>query len=428
MTRTAYLDLVGGVAGDMFLCALLDAAESAGCVEAVLADLRALPVDAAGIRTASVLRHGIRALALVGAPPAVHGPTRSLAELLAIVAACPLPPRAALRAARVFTRLAEAEARVHGRAVSDVRLEEAGSDDAVIDVVGVCLALEALGIERVECSPVPLGGRIHAEPQPHDTEPHAGHHVHLGSWPAPATAELLRGLPVTGPPPFGEATTPTGAALVTTLAERFGPAPSMTLDSIGYGAGARDPADTANVVRVLVGETPPTESPAAGTPTEPVRERLVVIEANLDDLSPQHAADAADALRAAGSLDAWIVPALMKKGRPGFILSALVVPDRADAVRRAFFLHTPTLGVRETLVERTAIARRVDTVAVRGMPVRVKVGLFEGAEITATPEHDDAVAAARVAGLSALQVSDEARATWRSTHSTDRPAQTEETP
>jgi uncharacterized protein (TIGR00299 family) protein len=286
---------------------------------------------------------------------------------------------------------------VHGRPVEEVRLHEAGADDAVFDVVGVCLALEGLGVDRVESSAVPLGGRNAAG----DTDARGGSSPLL---PAPATAELLRGYPVSGPPPFGEATTPTGAALVTALADGFGPPPAMRLQAVGYGAGSRDPAGIPNVVRVLVGEA------AASAVTV---ERLVVLEANLDDLSPQLVAVAAAALLEAGALDAWVTPVVMKKGRPGFVLSALATPGRAADLRRVFFEATTTLGVREHEVERTALPRRIDTVMVAGAPVPVKVGLLDSAPVTAMPEHDDLADLARTTGRSVRSLAHEALAAWR---------------
>jgi hypothetical protein len=402
----------------MVLCALLDAGESIvpGIGRRLLDELALLPLAHRGARVEEVTRAGIRALRLVDPPgdghhdpasPGHSGPTRSLAEIRAILDRADLSPLVHEAARQIFDRLATAEARVHGRTPEDVRLHEAGADDAVFDVVGVCLALEALGIDRVESSAIPMGGR---EPGGATGVPETSPPL----IPAPATAELLRGSPVSGPPPFGEATTPTGAALVTALAGAFGPAPSMRVEAVGYGAGSRDPDGIPNVVRVLVGEA---EDDATGeAPPGSSIERLVVMEANVDDLSPQLVADAAATLLEAGALDSWVAPVVMKKGRPGFLLGALAAPEQADALRRVFFETTTTLGVREHPVERTALARRFDTVTVRGAPVRVKFGLLDGTDVTATPEHEDLVALARATGRSVRSLETEARDAWRAGH------------
>ena len=440
MNRIAYLDLVGGVAGDMLLCALLDAGETRdpGMGTRILEELAHLPLAHRGARVEPVKRGGIRALLLVDPPgswggaggtpesrgqasaiPELgghSGDTRSLAEIRALLDGAGLPAAVRDLAARVFERLAAAESRVHGRPVEDVRLHEAGADDAIFDVVGVCLALEALGIDRVESSPIPLGGRA-GEPGRHGP----------ALLPAPATAELLRGHPVSGPPPCGEATTPTGAALVTTLADRFGPPSAMRIEAIGYGAGSRDPAGFPNVVRVLVGEAtgetagPPDALNGSELAEDATLERLVVLEANIDDLSPQLIADAAAALLEAGALDSWVTPIVMKKGRPGFVLGALSAPGTVAAVRRAFFETTTTLGVREHDVERTALSRHIDTVTVGGAPVRVKVGLLDGVVVTAMPEHDDLAALARAIGPTVRSLSDRALAAWRAKDPADDP-------
>jgi len=444
VNRIAYLDLVGGVAGDMLLCALLDAGETRdpGMGTRILEELAHLPLAHRGARVEPVKRGGIRALLLVDPPGSEggaggtlesrgqasaipelgghSGDTRSLAEIRALLDGAGLPAAVRDLAARVFERLAAAESRVHGRPIEDVRLHEAGADDAIFDVVGVCLALDALGIDRVESSTVPMGGR--------------GRAIEAGEGggslpliPAPATAELLRGHPVSGPPPFGEATTPTGAALVTTLADRFGPPSAMRIEAIGYGAGSRDPAGVPNVVRVLIGEAagetagPPDALNGSELAEDATLERLVVLEANIDDLSPQLIADAAAALLEAGALDSWVTPIVMKKGRPGLVLGALSAPGSVAAVRRAFFETTTTLGVREHDVERTALSRHIDTVTVGGAPVRVKVGLLDGVVVTAMPEHDDLAALARATGPTVRSLADEALAAWRAKNPADDP-------
>lgn len=382
MSRVAYLDLIGGVAGDMLLAALLDA--GAGEAE-VLGRLKRLPLAHRDARLETVTRGGIRARLLAGTP-STTGTTRSLDEIERILAAGELPERVRATAALVFGRLAAAEARAHGQAAAEVRLHEAGDDDAIFDVVGVVLALESLGNPEVVSSPVPLGGGRSA----------------VGSWPGPATAELLRGVPAVGPPPDGEATTPTGAALVTTLAGDFGPAPSMLLEAVGYGAGSRDPAGTPNLLRILVGE----HSERAWH-----RQRgLAVVEANIDDLAPQLMADAFEALLAAGALDVWTTPIQMKRGRLAVTLSALVDEGHRAAIEEVFFRTTTTLGVRAYAVERAALERDTVEVQVRGHGVRVKRGRLGAEVVTGMPEHRDLVELSGLTGIPVRRLWGEAAA------------------
>jgi uncharacterized protein (TIGR00299 family) protein len=377
VTRVVYLDLIGGVAGDMLLAGLIDAGADA---DVVFATLQGVGLANRGPRVETVMRERIRALHL-GGTPATSQPPRTLGEILAIIDAGRLPPDVAERAGAVFRRLIAAEARVHRQPINDVTLHEAGDDDAIFDVVGVLLALRSLGVDEVTSSPVPLGSGRSRAGMP---------------WPGPATLELLQGLPVSGPPPEGEATTPTGAALVASLASSFGGAPAMILERTGYGAGTRDTQGTPNLLRVLVGET----ARAPWTTERGVR----VIEANVDDLSPQLVADALEALFTAGALDVWQTPIVMKRGRLAVTLSALVTPAAANAVRETFFLTTTTLGVREYDVERAILARDIVAVEVRGATVRVKRGHLGDRVVTAMPEHADLERVARHSGLPVRQI------------------------
>ncbi|OGO57461.1 MAG: hypothetical protein A2V84_12045, partial [Chloroflexi bacterium RBG_16_70_13] len=267
----------------------------------------------------------------------------------------------------VLSRLGDAEARVHGVPVAEVQLEELGADDTLVDVVGVAAALDALDVGTIAVPAVPLGRG------------------------ARATLELLRGFdvrPPQAPDELPEPVTPTGAAILTALGEPVPEMPEMRLEAVGVGAGARDPAGVANVVRVLLGT--PTGAAAGGR-------RLVVVEANVDDLSPELVPDAIEALLQTGALDAWSTPIVMKRGRPALTISALCEPEDLAAVRRAFFEHTTTLGVRVHGVARPELERRVVEVelAEGGPAVRVKVAYLDGRAVSAKPEHDDVVEAAR---------------------------------
>ena len=372
MTRVAYLDLIGGVAGDMLMAALIDAGADA---ERVFGALGRLDLEHRAPQAVEVTRGGLRALHLRGTP-ATHGGTRTLDDILAILDRGDLPREVRSRAGVVFRRLVDAEARAHGQPPGTVTLHEAGDDDAIFDVVGVLLALADLAVDEVVCSPVPLGSGGSRDGFP---------------WPGPATLELLRGLPVSGPPPRSEATTPTGAALVATLATSFGDAPSMVLERTGYGGGSRDPAEHPNLLRVLVGQR--TARPWKVEPD------VRVIETNLDDLSPQLVADAARALFEAGALDVWQTPIQMKQGRLGVTLSALAPGSMAEAVKAAFFRTTTTLGLREYAVERAVLEREIRIVEVRGERVRVKLGWLGGEVSTTMPEHADLERVAERTGI-----------------------------
>jgi len=365
VTRLLYVDCIAGVAGDMLLGALLDAGASV--------DLSGLGVDGLRIERGTAERHGIAAttVQVVGAPSQPHRHWASIRDQLD---AAPLPERARERAQAAFAALARAEGRIHGLEPETVHFHEVGAVDALGEVVGVALALESLGVDRVVCSPLPAGrGFVNAA---HGRLP----------LPAPATLELLRGAPVHGVEIEAELVTPTGAALVASLAGAFGPIPPMTVERAGYGAGTRDLAERPNVVRAIIG----TEAGGAGD--------VVLIEANLDDLLPELVPDAAAACFAAGALDVWTTPVVMKHGRPGFVLSALARPGSETAVAEAILRDTSTLGVRLAHLDRVELAREHFTVEVGGEPVRVKAGRLDGRVVNLAPEHADCERAARALG------------------------------
>jgi hypothetical protein len=382
VSRLAYVDAVGGVAGDMLLAALLDAGADAGHVRD---GLRGLAVSGIELRTTTVSRHSISAASVtIVAPPEPH-PHRDWAQVRSILERSALPKRALERAQRVFAALARAEAHVHGIEPDAVTFHEVGALDAIGDVCGIVLALESLEIDELACSPLPAPrGLIGAA---HGRLP----------LPAPAVLELLRGAPLYGVDVDAELVTPTGAAVVAALAVEFGPLPALALERVGYGAGTRDLAQLPNLVRVLVGER-------AATAGEELREDAVLIEANLDDISPQLLPDAAESCFAAGALDVWVAPVQMKKGRPGFVFSALARPSGERAVAEAILRETTTLGVRTSPVRRWELAREWVEVDVDGEPVRVKLGRLDGRIVNVAPEHDDCLAAARSSGRAVKEI------------------------
>ena len=357
----AYLDCIGGVAGDMLLGALLDAG----------AEVDLSPFDLA-IERGTADRHGITAVTTT-VTGAAEQPHRDWGTIRTLIAAAGLPERVEARAQEAFKLLAIAEGRIHGIEPERVHFHEVGAVDAIGEIVGVALALESLGVDRVICSPLPMGrGFVKAA---HGNLP----------LPAPATLELLKGAPVHGVEVELELVTPTGAALVAALAESYGPLPRMTLQGTGYGSGTRDLKPFPNVVRVILGT-----QASSGT--------VSLIEANLDDLLPELAPDAAAACFAAGALDVWTTPAQMKHGRPGFVLAALARPGEERPVIDAMLRETSTLGVRVAHLDRVELERDFLTVEVAGEPVRIKVGRLDGKVVNLAPEHADCERAARITG------------------------------
>jgi uncharacterized protein (TIGR00299 family) protein len=341
-----------------------------------------------------VTRHGFAATRchVAVADTTTH---RTWSDVRALLASAALPDAVRSRAHATFERLAVAEGTVHGTSPEEVHFHEVGALDAIADVVGVCAGMVHLGLDELVVSAVAVGsGRV------------AGAHGDMPV-PPPAVVELLRGVPSHAGPGSSELCTPTGAALLTTLATSWGPQPPMAVDVVGVGAGGRDPDSHANVVRLLVGRAASTSwaGTAAGG--------ALVLEANIDDLDPRLWPNVIAALLEAGASDAWLTPILMKKGRPAHTLSALVRADRADAVRAEVFRQTSTIGLRESGVAKTELDREMWTAQVGGHDVRVKIALHNGHVVNAQPEYDDVVRAATATGRPVKDVLAEAGALSR---------------
>jgi pyridinium-3,5-bisthiocarboxylic acid mononucleotide nickel chelatase len=384
--RLCYIDCVGGLAGDMLLAAPVDAG-------ADLEKLRRLPaalgLEGVGISIERVERQGVGALHLdVGAPDDAHD--RDYREIRRLVRAADLPDAVRTASLATFARLAEVEGAIHGVPPDEVHFHELGSLDTLVDVCGAHVLLADLEVFRVACSPLPFARGL----------TRAAHGVL--PLPAPATLALLQGAPLVGVETEAELVTPTGAALAATLVDEWGTLPPLTLDGVGYGAGAKDFADRPNVVRVVVGSE--AERPGG---------RAVLLETNLDDFPPELVPDAVERCFAAGALDVWTAPAQMKKGRPGFVLSALARPGAETGVARALLEETTALGVRTTRVDRWELDREERTVEVTGGSVRLKVGLLDGKVVNLAPEHDDCAAVARRTGRPVKSVWAEALARAR---------------
>jgi len=373
--RLLYLDCVGGVAGDMLLGALVEALGDPAPVEAAAASLGFADL---ALRWSRGCPGGIAARRLdVCFDPAAHPRHRSLADVESLLATAAVSAGARERARAVFRRLAEAEGRVHGESAERVHFHEVGAVDAVVDVLGCCVALEALAVDEVVCSVLPMGhGTVHSEHGPLPL-------------PAPAVVAMLPGVPVRDAGVEGETVTPTGAALVTTLAARFGGMPAMTVESVGMGAGSRSYPGLPNLVRAFVGR--PESAGLAATSDN------VIVECNLDDLDPRVVPVVLERLLEAGAVDAFVTPIVMKKGRPGHLLTALTPPSSLEGVVGVMLRETTSLGCRTHPVAKRSLERRMETVDTPWGAVQVKVALLGGKALRRIPEFSDCLRLARQA-------------------------------
>lgn len=362
--RILYLDAFSGIAGDMLVGALLDAgAESAVVDEA----LSCLPLRGFERRITRVEVNGIGALRFeVVVDSSAQHAHRTYGSIREMLAQSSLAPSVRELAIRVFTRLAEAEARVHGVAPEDVVFHEVGAIDSIVDVVAGSAAVNSLSIDAVFVAPLPLGrGLVSSRHGPIPA-------------PAPATLELLKGFPVRFGDGEGELVTPTGAAFVAALASSGAP-PQLRPERTGYGAGRRQLTDRPNVLRVVVG---------AGSGSPAHASEMVILECNLDDITPEIAGHAVELLRAAGALDAWLLPAQMKKGRPGILLQCLSRPEDRERFENLIARETTTLGVRSYTVRRAEMPRERRRVETPYGPVSVKVGRAPDGTLNLAPEFE----------------------------------------
>ena len=369
----AYVDCFSGASGDMFLGAVVDAGLALADLEA---DLARLHLDEYTLSAERVKRGGL-AGTKVTVTAAEGSPRRGPRQVEAVIEKSDLDEALKRQASAVFRRLAEAEARVHGVSVEQVHFHEVGAVDVIVDVVGTCLGLRRLGVNRVVASPVAVGhGYVRAA---HGLLP----------IPAPATAELLKGVPLRECDEEAELTTPTGAALLVSLAESFSTIPAMRVLSIGCGAGTRENRTVPNLLRILIGE--PAEAAGGGT--------MWVIETNLDDVTGEVCGYLFERLFSAGAVDVFATPIQMKKNRPGVLISALTPPEAVLAVETVLFTETTTFGVRRYPVSRRTLERHHVEVTTEHGPVRVKVGRLEGEITSAAPEYEDCRRIAEAAGV-----------------------------
>jgi pyridinium-3,5-bisthiocarboxylic acid mononucleotide nickel chelatase len=390
--RIAYLDCASGISGDMTLAALVDAGAD---LAAIQAGIDSLGLPACRLTASQVKKCGFRATQITVEHEPEHK-HRHLHHITAMIERSALSPRQRELAARIFQNLAEAEAKVHGTTIEKVHFHEVGAVDSIADVVGAAMGFELLGVERVICSPVPTGSGF----------------VQIAhgrcSIPAPATGELLRGVPLAELDVEGELTTPTGAAIVATLAEEFGRLPAMTIEAIGYGAGQME-LDHPNLLRIFIGQRVGSSSSRAGLGDEPAHrgpniESIVVLQTNLDDANGESIGHAVDRLWAAGALDVALTAIQMKKGRPGVMISVQAKPDDIDQLEAILFKETPTLGVRRLPMVRSVLARQPHQVKTSwGMVAGKVIHLPNGGHRFAA-EYEDCRRLAESRGISLYEV------------------------
>ena len=374
--RTVWFDCSFGVSGDMCLGALVDA----GAPFKPIKELpKALGLKGVLISKRNVKRAGLRACKVsVKVDHRAHG-ARRLKDVERIIKRASIPSGVKGKSINVFRRIFEAEARVHGGSPGEVHLHEIGAADTLVDIVGTVFCLEMLGVDRVFSSQVGVGsGTVKCT------------HGELPV-PAPATAELLKGVPVCSGAQGVELATPTGAAIITELAEGFGPIPDMVVSAVGSGAGATEIEARPNALRVFLGESVQVPSGTRG-------ERVMVIEANIDDMTPEALAYAAETILEAGALDVFITPVVMKKGRPGHLLTVLSERNALDDLCRKTLTETTSIGVRVHESARSVLARKIRKVRTKFGAIRVKDVFLDGKLLRSAPEYADCKKAAKKSG------------------------------
>jgi pyridinium-3,5-bisthiocarboxylic acid mononucleotide nickel chelatase len=364
--KAAYFDCFSGISGDMTLGALVDA----GCsLDVLRTRLQGLQVPGWEISCEKVWKNGMAAthVKVKTQDMQTH---RSLTTIVGILEKSSLDRRVKDRATAIFRKLGEAEAAVHDVPIEKIHFHEVGAVDAIVDIVGSCIGFEELGLEKFACSALNIGGGT--AKMAHGVLP----------VPAPATARLLMGKPTYSNGVQQELVTPTGAAIVSTLCDTFGPQPAMSVNAIGYGAGTVDLETQPNVLRIMVGEL-------AERSTDTHSGTIRVLEANLDDMNPQIFGYLLEKALAAGALDVFATSVQMKKSRPGTLVTILCKPEDENKFQEMLFAETTTLGVRSHLVERHALPREFVKVATRFGEVRVKLSRDAGRIQHASPEFDD---------------------------------------
>lgn len=384
--KVAFFDCFAGISGDMTLGAILDAGADETLFRKELSKLGGIEFD---LEIKKVVRRGIQATDVQVKIKHEHH-HRHLSDITRIIEESALAESVKQKATSIFRALAEAEARVHGTTAESVHFHEVGAVDAIVDIVGACVGLHLLGVERVVVSPLPMGhGWVECQ---HGRIP----------LPAPATVEILKGAPVYSANVEGELVTPTGAAIVKTLAHSFGHMPQMRVQNTGYGAGNTE-FPFPNLLRVFVGETD------SSVPFH----KVSIVETNIDDMNPEFYNSAMEKLFLAGALDVFTTPICMKKNRPGALLTVICPEEKAGAVSEVVLRETTSFGVRVTSGERRCLDRRWVDVKTEFGTVKVKAGSLRGEDLTISPEYEDCKKAAEIAGVPVRRVYEEAAAAFK---------------
>jgi pyridinium-3,5-bisthiocarboxylic acid mononucleotide nickel chelatase len=404
--RAVYFDCFAGVSGDMIVGALLDLGVD---LETLKQQLSSLGLSGYEIGSRRIQRSGIAATKFdVDIDPSAQ-PARTLADISSMIAGSTLSDQSKARAIRVFERLAEAEARVHGTTTDKVHFHEVGAVDSIVDIAGAMIGFELFGIERFFCSALRLGsGLVQTQ------------HGRLPV-PAPATAELLRGIQVYAGEIEGEFVTPTGAAIVATLCEDFGTMQQLNVTRIGYGAGTRDPKGFPNALRLMMGDMVEpkgsvdgmSESAGVGKAASNREETIVVVETNIDDMNPQVYGFVMERAFALGALDVFMTSAQMKKDRPGVLLTVLCKPEKVEAMIEMLLVETTTLGVRYYEAKRRVLERSIEEVETTYGRVRIKVARDGARTLHFQPEYDDCARLAVETNTPLLEVLAAATAAYR---------------
>jgi uncharacterized protein (TIGR00299 family) protein len=364
--KLAYFDCFSGISGDMTLGALVDAGVP---LDAIRSGLPGLQVPGWTINAEKVWKNGMSAT-FVRVATEDQSKHRGLSAILEILQKSTLSDQVRENASAIFRKLGEAEASVHDVPLEKIHFHEVGAVDAIVDIVGACIGFEILGIEKFACSPLNVGGGT--AKMAHGVLP----------VPAPATAKLLQGRPTYSNGIQKELVTPTGAAIVTTLCDLFGPQPPMSVSAVGYGAGSADLENQPNVLRIMIGE-------AAEQALPTFDEEISVIEANLDDMNPQIYGYFQDRALAAGALDVYTTPVQMKKNRPGTLLTLLCKPSDTEKLMSMIFAETTSLGARSYRAQRRILPRESISVHTQFGDVRVKIARVNGHIRQAAPEFED---------------------------------------
>lgn len=398
MNTSLHFDCISGISGDMTLAALIDVGAP---VEVIREGLASLNVADLILHVDDVRKSGFRAKYIRVEHPEQHA-HRHLHHIEAMInEADAITPAAKALALRIFRCIGEAEAKVHGCDLKKVHFHEVGALDSIADIVGVAIAIDALGIDQVSSSPIPTGtGSIVID------------HGRVAI-PAPATAEILTGVPLAYSELEFELTTPTGAAIIKTLADSFGPSPAMTTERVGYGAGTRDLPGQANVLRVTMGQLHAGGAAAGGLETD----RAALLETNIDDATPEQLADVAQRLLSSGANDVWQTPCVMKKGRLASIMSVLCSTADVAKMQNLLFQHTSTIGIRRQILDRTKLVRKSVELETSHGIARGKVLTLPDGTPRFTLEDDDARRLADLTGKPTRDIHEDAAQCWRAANS-----------